>query len=262
MEKNKIYNEDCLVTMRNHIDSRSVNVILTSPPYNTGRSVTNERARSNHEARYDCYADGMSNDEYDQFTVDLYNGFDKVLSENGVVLYNISYGNENPTNMWTCITEVCRRTVFMVADIIVWKKSNALPNNVSSNKLTRICEYVFVMCRKSEYKTFQMNKEESESRSSKGQKMYNNVYNYIEAPNNDGSTILNKATFSSVLVRKLLTMYAKPNQLVYDPFMGTGTTAIGCIRGGYNYIGSEISSGQYEFSLRRIKEEQQQLTLF
>ena len=262
METNIIYNEDCLVTMRQRIDKGSVNVILTSPPYNTGRKATNERARRNHEARYDAYTDGMTNDSYDDFTVELFNNYGTILARNGVVLYNISYGTENPTNMWTCIAEVCIRTDFTIADVIVWKKRSALPNNVSPNKLTRICEFVFVLCRKEEYNTFNMNKGEAEKRSSNGQMMYRNVYNFIESPNNDGSTILNKATFSSVFVRKLLAMYAKTGDIGYDSFMGTGTTAIGCIRGGYKFIGSEISKEQYEYSLKRIKDEQQQLTLF
>lgn len=33
-----LYNEDCIVTMQEHIDEKSVDIILTSPPYNTARS--------------------------------------------------------------------------------------------------------------------------------------------------------------------------------------------------------------------------------
>lgn len=35
METNVIYNEDCLITMREHIETKSVDIVLTSPPYNT-----------------------------------------------------------------------------------------------------------------------------------------------------------------------------------------------------------------------------------
>lgn len=259
---NKIWNEDCLETMVSHLVDRSIDIVLTSPPYNTGRDLKSQRARDNHEGRYDEYSESKSNEEYDNFTVNLFNGFDKVLSHNGVVLYNISYGTENPTQMWTCISEVCKRTNFTIADVVVWKKQSALPNNVSANKLTRICEFVFVLCRKSEYDTFTMNKEVSSKRKDNGQTMYKNVLNFIEAPNNDGANELNKATFSTIFARKLLNMYAKPNSLVYDCFMGTGTTAIACIREKHRFIGSEISTKQWEYANERIKQELSQPTLF
>lgn len=262
MEINKIYNEDCLYTMSERLVGQSIDIILTSPPYNTGRDLKSQRARDNHEGRYDEYSESKTNEEYDDFTVNLFNGFDKVLSPNGVVLYNISYGTENPTQMWTCISEVCKRTNFTIADVIVWKKQSALPNNVSSNKLTRICEFVFVLCRKSEYNTFTMNKEVASKREDNGQTMYKNVFNFIEAPNNDGVNALNKATFSTIFARKLLNMYAKPNSLVYDCFMGTGTTAIACIREKHRFVGSEISTKQWEYANERINIELSQPTLF
>ena len=48
-------------------------------------------------------------------------------------------------------------------------------------------------------------------------------------------------------------MYCPQNALVYDPFMGTGTTAIGCLKYGVNYIGSEISKHQCDWANERIK---------
>lgn len=263
MDLDKIYNEDCFVTMERMKQAqwKEVNIVLTSPPYNTGRDMKSERARLNHEGRYDEYSENLTTEEYDNFTVRLFNSYDSILAQNGVVLYNISYGTENPTQMWTCIAEVCRKTNFTIADTIVWKKGNALPNNVSPNKLTRICEFVFVLCRKTEYNTFQMNKEEAHGEGYK-QAIYKNVFNLIEAPNNDGSNPLNKATFSTVFVRKLLSMYAKKNDIVYDSFMGTGTTAIGCIQEGLSFIGSELSAKQCEYANKRIALERSQLKLF
>ena len=42
--KNKIYNEDCIITMQNMASNNiKCNMILTSPPYNTGRSTTSEK---------------------------------------------------------------------------------------------------------------------------------------------------------------------------------------------------------------------------
>ena len=153
--------------------------------------------------------------------------------------------------MYLTIADVISRTNFTIADTIIWKKKSALPNNVSSNKLTRICEFVFVFCRKDEYKTFTANKK-VKSQSRTGQNYYENIYNFIEAKNNDGSNKLNKATYSSDLCEQLLNIYAKENSLVYDSFNGTGTTGVACIRLGLNYIGSELSEEQCKYSIERL----------
>lgn len=201
----------------------------------------------------------MTQNEYCNWCIELFNTFDKVLNENGVILWNVSYGSDGTVNkesvglIWLAIADIIRNTNFTVADRIIWKKNSALPNNVSKNKLTRIVEDIFVFCRKDEYKTFNANKEIS-SVGKNGQTFYKNYFNFIEAKNNDGSCKLNKATYSSDLCKQLLKLYAKTNTIVYDPFMGTGTTGIACEELDLTCYGSELSAQQVEFAENRLKE--------
>lgn len=254
MSKIYFFNENCFDTMNRMINKNyKVDLVLTSPPYNTGRTCKTQRSIDNYENRYDIHLDDMTDEEYLSWTVDLFNHYNQVLEDNGVVLYNISYGNENPNIMWLTMAEIINKTNFMIADCITWKKNSALPNNVSHNKLTRIVEYVFVICRKDEYKTFNANKQ-VKSQSKTGQNYYENIFNFIEAKNNDGSCKLNKATYSSELCEKLLEIYAKPNSKVYDSFMGTGTTAIACEELGHTCFGSELSEAQVKFSKNRLED--------
>lgn len=260
MSKIKFFNEDCFKTMNKMKNyNQKIDVILTSPPYNTGRPSTSERSRENNEGRYDIHLDTMSQNDYCNWCVNLFNEFDNILSENGVVLWNVSYGSDGTVNtesiglMWLSIADIIRNTSFTVADRIIWKKQSALPNNVSKNKLTRIVEDVFVFVRKNEYKTFNANKEVS-SVGKNGQTFYKNYFNFIEAKNNDGVCKLNKATYSSDLCEQLLNIYAKPNMTIYDPFMGSGTTAIACEKLNIDCFGSEISEAQVEYSINRLNE--------
>ena len=230
--KNKIFNQSCESLMDSMIsDNFKVDLILTSPPYNTGRLSNSEAARKNNEARYDIYLDDRTPGQYREWCVELFSKFSNILKENGVVLWNVSYGNDVTVNLsgfnvlWLVIADLIERSDFCVADKITWKKKSALPNNVSPNKLTRITEDVFVFCRKSEIKTFYANKRKV-SESVHGQIIYENVYNLIEAANNDGSNDLNKATFSSEFVCKLLKIYA--------PFDGERERG-DCIRPVYGY---------------------------
>lgn len=70
----KIYNEDCLQTMKKiNKAGGKVDLILTSPPYNTGRPTTSERARNENECRYDIHIDNLSSDDYCKWCVDIFN---------------------------------------------------------------------------------------------------------------------------------------------------------------------------------------------
>lgn len=249
-----IRNEDCRETLKNLYEG-SIDVVLTSPFYNTNRPII-VKLREGHapEGRYDVHLDNLTSEEYIDFSTQLFYDFDRVLKPNGVVLYNINYGSENTEDLFLVVSNIILKTNFTVADVICWKKQSAIPNNVSPNKLTRIWEFVFVFCRKTEFGSFYMNKSVVSTMPS-GQKVFENVFNFIEAPNNDGSCNLNKATYSSELCRKLLNLYARNSEdtIVYDPFNGTGTTGVACKELNINYIGSEISSKQVEFSKKRIE---------
>lgn len=259
MNKILFFNEDCFKTINNMVEfNQKVDIVLTSPPYNTGRPSNSKRSRDNREGRYDIYIDNLSQEDYCDWCVKVFNAFNKVLNKDGVILWNVSYGSDATVNtesiglVWLSIADIIKNTDFTVADRIIWKKSSALPNNVSKNKLTRIVEDVFVFCRKEEYKTFNANKEIS-SIGKNGQTFYKNYYNFIEAKNNDGVCKLNKATYSSDLCKQLLNIYAKTGDTIYDPFMGSGTTAIACEDLGLNCFGSELSTAQVEFSKKRLE---------
>jgi DNA modification methylase len=263
METDIIHTEDCLVTMKEHIDEKSVDIVLTSPPYCTcnrgGSNSKNNLSNETHSnpkfyptMRYDVFNDNMSPEEYIDWTVNLFESFDRILKKDGCILYNISYSSTRRDMLFLTISAILQRTDFSIADMIIWKKRTALPNNTSPNKLTRIVEPVFVFARRDEMDTFICNKKVVSVRERTGQKMYENVYNFIEAANNDGMCKLNRATYSSELCEKLLGLYGRSGMTVYDPFMGTGTTAVACKRLGMHYIGSEISEAQTKFANNRI----------
>lgn len=241
----QIINGDCVKEMDRMIKYEiKVNKVITSPPYNIIRPNLKDRG-------YDEYSDGMSNSDYCKWTVDIFNRYDKILEENGCIMYNMSYGTENTECMNLAVASILQDTNFTLADIVVWKKNTAIPNAMSSNRMTRIVEFVYIFCRRSEAKTFTSNKKVKSLRKT-GQKNYENVYNFIEAKNNDGSTKINKATFSSDLVSELMDRYVRDTDIVLDNFNGTGTTGVSCAIRGNKYYGIEMSKAQCKYSEDRI----------
>jgi DNA modification methylase len=195
----------------------------------------------------------MSNEEYIKWTIEIFNKYNEILNDNGAVIYNLSYGTENTELMSLVVAEIIKNTNFTLADIIVWKKKSATPNNVSKNKMTRIVEFVYVFCRKNEFYTFTSNKKEIGKREDTDQPIYENVFNFFEAPNNDETQNLNKATFSIDFVENIIDRYVLKSDIVLDNFSGTGTTLIACAENNIKSIGIELSKKQCEHTIKRIK---------
>ena len=91
MINNIIYNEDCLITL-DKLDEKSIDAILTSPPYN----MTKRKGGYADTGRYDVYQDWKTEEEYINWMVLIFNKIDNVLKDNGVIIFNINYSIENP----------------------------------------------------------------------------------------------------------------------------------------------------------------------
>lgn len=63
------------------------------------------------------------------------------------------------------------------------------------------------------------------------------------------------------LMKWAIEKYTKPGDTVFDPFMGSGTTGVACIKTGRNFVGIEISEGYYKVAEKRIREAQAQLPI-
>lgn len=258
--KNTIQNEDCFATMAK-MEDNSVDLIITSPPYNGVVNnhmyiVVGEEFGDPNKPykRYDEYQDNKTTQGYLDWSINLFKEFDRVIKPNRPILYNFSYNSSEPMLPYWLVNQIYNETEWMVVDTICWKKSKGFPNMISPNKLSRKWEFVFVLCRKSEIKTFEIAEREYSVKSNGTRRYKTCPNNFIEAKNNDGFQTINKATYSSDLVKQLLDRYANEGYVVYDPFTGTGTTAVACIDYGYDWIGSELSAEQCEYTLKRIED--------
>ena len=241
--KNSLFNENNLDTMM-RLSDNSISGIITSPPYN----ITSKRKDIYYNNGYSDI-DGLSEDEYLRVRVNEFMKFSRVLEDTGVICYNISYHNENPILPTLLMSKIHKETDLTVADIITWKKSTAIPFQTSPTKLSRICELVYIIVKKDFLHEFKTNKQVSKINNKTGQKFYKNYTNLIEAKNNDGIQCKLKASFSEEFVTKLLDIYFPEGSLIYDPFMGIGTTARACKKSNRNYLGSELDKEHFDISI-------------
>ena len=244
-----IYNKDCLKCVKEDIAPHSVDCVVTSPPYG-GHVHNGRRKNASINKTYDVYEDNIDTEAYNKLCVDLFKGLETALKPNGVVCWNVSYNKANSEQFLRAIYNIINETEFTIAEVMTWKKPMAITVD-SPNRLTRICEQVYILVRRDDYETYFCNKPVS-SVDESGKKWYSGVMNYIEAKNSDGPNDLNGAVFSTEFATKLISLYCPVGGVVYDPFMGTGTTAKACVVTNRKCVGSELSLAQCEYAKRRV----------
>jgi DNA modification methylase len=266
IELNKVYNEDCLKTMFN-IEDESLDLTVTSPPYDDLRTYNNHI--SGKKTEYNGYSFDFENIAKELF---------RVTKEGGIVVWVIGDGTENGSETGTSFRQALyfKEIGFNLHDTMIYMKNNF--SNPSSNRYHQIFEYMFVFS-KGKPKTFNPIKDrknvyggqvgswgKNTSRQKDGsmverkKKIINeygqryNIWTYKTSKNGQEDEIAYKhpAIFPIQLVKDHIMSWTNEGDLVYDPFMGSGTTAKAAIQKKRNYIGSEISKEYFDIIEKRL----------
>lgn len=243
IKENNVYLGDTIEIMKK-IKDKSIQLILTSPPYNLSYRKDNNKYN-------DTYDDNKTESEYIQWTISIFKEYERILKDKGVVAYNMSYNVKNPGLIYKVIYEILSNSGFDIVDTCVWKKKNVMLSPANPNRLTRICEFVYIFVKKEHTENFDCNKRISKI-SPKGQKYYEIYNNFLETKNNDKNTDFHKATFSTDFAKYFIDLYSFENSIVLDNFIGTGTTAIAAIELNRKYIGIDSCEKYIEYSKERI----------
>jgi site-specific DNA-methyltransferase (adenine-specific)/modification methylase len=235
---NTIYNEDCMETL-GRMQSNSVDLVITSPPYNMNLRIRNGKYCSRQivkefSTKYDGFDDNIPIDEF-------YDIHSKILTEllrvSGLVFYNIQVVTGSKRAFFKIIGQFSD----YLKDIIVWDKGVGQPA-MANGVLNRQSELILVFDSKNA-----ISRQFDNSTFNRG--TLNDVWCIKRGKKID---VKHGATFPEELVNKILTNFSKENDIVYDPFMGAGTTAVVCKKLNRNYIGSEISPDYCKFIEKRL----------
>lgn len=250
LDLNNIYCGDTIEYMKK-IDDKSIQLILTSPPYRRGQRT--DGLNNIYDKADTDYDDNLSDDEYINWITDVFKEYERILKDTGVVAFNLSYTKYSPSLPYFVINSIFKHTNFLIADTVAWEKSSAIPISGHPNKLTRKCEFVYIFAKSKFLDKFDANKEVS-SVSRTGQKFYRTYYNILKAKNNDGKVEGHGATFSSDFAKFFINLYSFPKSLVLDNFMGTGTVAVSCLDLNRDFIGIDLSKNYCDYANKRIEE--------
>lgn len=267
MEINKIYNESCIDTMKK-MEDNSVDLIITSPPYADRRKTT--------------YG-GIHPDRYVEWWLGISKELQRVLKPTGSFILNIKENvvdGERHTYVLELIIAMRKQGWFWTEEYM-WHKKNSFPG-YWPNRLRDGWERLLHFTKEKKFNMYQdevrvpigdwaktrlenpteydKERQESSVGSGFGVKRANWVNKDLVLPNNvlhlaaEAGNKSHSAAYPEKLPEFFIKLFTKPNDLVYDPFMGSGTTAKVSLHLNRNFVGSEISEKYYEVANKRINQ--------
>lgn len=236
---NTIYNIDALEGLK-QIDTEFVDLVITSPPYNLRNKNDKPTDLSNSQTGkwknyslakgYDGYNDALKHEDYVVWQKVVLSECWRCLKKTGAIFYNHKPIIRNGTAILP--TQYLPEYVNL-RQIVIWERAGGV--NFNTRFYLPTYEWIMVLA-----------KEDFELKS-KGASGIKDVWK-INQTKNSG----HPASFSIELPRNILET-VKYKDVVCDPFIGIGTTALACKEVGSNYIGFDISEEYCRVAREKLK---------
>lgn len=250
MNFNCLLKGDCLNVMDQMIkDDMNVDTVITSPPY------FNAREYSYYES-YDVYLD---------FLKDVFNRTRILMTNSSFLIVNVSPVIEARESRNTKskrypipqdLTYMLTRSGFEFLDEIIWKKPDgAVKNRVGGFHRSRKPKTYKPNCVTESLLVFQRDDSGLIDKYLKNTSLVTGDYDRTNVWEiNPETKSQHPAPFPITLVEKLIRYYSYEDDVVFDPFMGSGTTGVACKNLNRNFIGIELDETYFEIAKKRIEE--------
>jgi DNA modification methylase len=226
------------------LPDNSVHLMVTSPPYNVGKQYDND----------------LSLEDYLAFLLRVWKETHRVLVPGGRMCINVANLGRKPyIPLHAFIAEQAISLGFLMRGEIIWNKAaSASPStawgswkSASNPTLRDVHEYILVFC-KGSFKRQNPSKRENTISRDEFLEYNKSVWNIAAEP---ARRIGHPAPFPVELPRRLIQLYTFKGEIVLDPFMGSGQTAIAVMKSERQYAGYEIDGKYLELAKRRINKE-------
>lgn len=234
-----------------HLEDNSVDLVITSPPYNV--DLGNNKYNKNS---YNLYNDNMEHKEYILWLKDIFEKLYPKLKSGGRVCINIGDGQNGRIPTHSDIIQFMSHDLgYIPFTTIIWRKSQIGNRTSWGSWLSPSCpsfptpfEYILIFAK--ETKTLQK-KGETDLTDEEFKKWAFAEWSMV--PETRMQDYGHPAMFPEELPYRLMKMLSWKDALVVDPFNGCGTTAIVSKMTGRNYIGFELSEEYCEKTKKRLK---------
>ena len=246
--KNKIINGDSLEELKK-IPRETFDLIFADPPYNLQlKSELTRPDRSKVSAVNDKWDQFENFKKYDDFTYEWLSECKRILKKDGAIWVIGSY--HNIFRVGTAIQNLG----FWILNDVIWNKNNPMPN-FRGTRFTNAHE-TLIWASKSEKSKYTFNYQSLKCLNDDLQMRSNwdlPICNGSERLKKDGKKI-HSTQKPEALLHRILLATSNKNDLILDPFLGSGTTATVAKKLGRNYFGIEKEQNYFKAAEQRIKE--------
>lgn len=242
---NTLYCGDCLDWMK-HIDDNSIDCIVTSPPYNK-KSKNRKQHKSdtwsggNAAISYGAFDDFLPEHEYQQWQINIINECLRVLKSTGSFFYN----HKNRTINKGIISpyEWILKSNAIIKQEIIWNRKMIV--EVDKVRFYPKTERIYWLI-----------KDRIQPKFIPEFAILTDIWDFI--PCQKEKRFNHPAPYPNELAIKCIEATTNENDLILDPFLGSGTTAVAAIKLKRNYIGIELSPEYCKIALERVNKAEQE----
>lgn len=219
----------------------SIHLMITSPPYNVGKEYDND----------------LTLDEYLELLTDVFRQSYRKLVTGGRACINIANIGRKPyIPLHAMVIEIMLDLGFLMRGEIIWDKSASAGGSCAwgswmsaSNPVLRdYHEYILVFSKESYSKDKMQTKKDTITKEDFIE-WTRSVWTF---PAVNAKRIGHPAPFPIELPHRLINLYSYENDIVLDPFCGSGTTCIAAAQNNRYYIGYDISEEYIDLAKKRI----------
>jgi site-specific DNA-methyltransferase (adenine-specific) len=236
------------------IPDNSIHLMITSPPYNVSKE----------------YDEDLSFSEYLEMLEKVFSETYRVLVNGGRVCVNVANLGRKPyIPLSDHISKMMNKIGYNMRGEIIWNKaSSASPScawgswqSASNPVLRDIHEYILIFS-KGDFKRTRMKQEMEKKKNSISKEQFMEWTKSIWTMNAvSAKKIGHPAPFPEELPYRLIQLYSFKTDIILDPFMGSGTTAIAALKSNRSYVGYDNSIEYVKLAENRIAKYTDQLEL-
>lgn len=254
MEINKIFNCDCAIGLST-LPDECIDLTVTSPPYDNLR-------------KYNGYSW-----DFEAVAKQLW----RVTKQGGTIVWIVNDATINGSETGSSFKQALyfKECGFNLHDTMIWEKPSFTATGSLAVRYAPVFEYMFILS-KGKIKTFNPIKDKEniyagtkihgtlrqrDGKTTASYSLGKPIQKYGQRHNvwkiaaeMSSKNRFHPAMFPERLCSDHIISWSNPGDIVLDPFMGSGTTAVSCKKLGRNYIGFEISDKYCKIAEERIKE--------